>query len=56
MDWSRRQFLGAAGAVTLQPLLLEAQSRGEAADLLLFNGKIVTVDDAFSIRPRVRSI
>ncbi len=47
MNWSRRQFLGAAGAVALQ-----AQS-GEAADLVLFNGKIVTVDDAFSIRQAI---
>jgi len=54
MDWSRRQFLGTAGAVTLsQAALLKAQSRGEAADLVLFNGKIATVDDAFSIREAI---
>jgi predicted amidohydrolase YtcJ len=54
MDWSRRQFLGAASALSLsRSALLEAQSRGEAADLVLFNGKIVTVDDAFSIRDAI---
>jgi predicted amidohydrolase YtcJ len=50
MDWSRRQFLGAAGALTLTRT---ARAQGEAADLLLFNGKIVTVDDAFSIREAI---
>ncbi len=53
MDWSRRRFLGAAGAVSLGPALLKAQSGREAADLVLFNGKIVTVDDAFSIREAI---
>jgi predicted amidohydrolase YtcJ len=50
MDWSRRQFLGAAGALTLTQTV---RAQGEAADLLLFNGKIVTVDDAFSIREAI---
>jgi predicted amidohydrolase YtcJ len=54
MDWSRRQFLGAAGVVSLsQATLLKAQPQREAADLVLFNGKIVTVDDAFSIRQAI---
>jgi predicted amidohydrolase YtcJ len=54
MDWSRRQFLGAASAISLsRSALLQAQTRGEAADLVLFNGKIVTVDDAFSIREAI---
>ena len=53
MDWSRRRFLGAAGAVSLSPALLKAQSGPDAADLVLFNGKIVTVDDAFSIREAI---
>jgi predicted amidohydrolase YtcJ len=53
MDWSRRQFLGAAGALTLSHAFLEAQSQREPADLILFNGKIVTVDDAFSIRQAI---
>ncbi|HMD50253.1 MAG TPA: amidohydrolase family protein, partial [Bryobacteraceae bacterium] len=47
MDWSRRQFIGAAGALTL----LNGQT--ETADLLLFNGKIVTVDDRFSIHQAI---
>jgi predicted amidohydrolase YtcJ len=50
MDWSRRHFLGAAGALTLSQV---ASAQREAADLLLFNGKIVTVDDAFSIREAI---
>ena len=50
MDWSRRKFLGAAGALTLSGA---AHAQGEAADLVLFNGKIVTVDDAFSIRQAI---
>jgi hypothetical protein len=54
MHWSRRRFLGAAGALTLsQAALIKAQSRREAADLVLFNGKIVTVDDTFSIREAI---
>ena len=51
MDLSRRKFLGAAGALTLSQLAKSAQ--GETADLILFNGKIVTVDDAFSIRQAI---
>src|SRR5271165_222987 len=47
MDWSRRQFIGAAGALSL----LNGQT--ETADLLLFNGKIVTVDDRFSIHQAI---
>jgi hypothetical protein len=54
MHWSRRRFLGAAGALTLsQAALIKAQSQREAADLVLFDGKIVTVDDAFSIREAI---
>ncbi|MGA2741718.1 MAG: amidohydrolase [Bryobacteraceae bacterium] len=54
MDWSRREFFGAAGAFTLsQTALVNAQSQTEPADLILFNGKIVTVDDAFSIRQAI---
>ncbi len=54
MDWSRRGFLGAASALSLsRSVLLQAQPRGEAAELVLFNGKIVTVDDAFSIREAI---
>src|SRR6202161_89171 len=50
MDWSRRQFLGAAGALARGEA---ARAQGETADLVLFNGKIVTVDDAFSIRQAI---
>ncbi|WP_180539981.1 amidohydrolase [Nevskia soli] len=54
MDWSRRHFLQAAGALTVSHgRLLRAQKQGEAADLLLFNGKVVTVNDAFSIREAI---
>jgi predicted amidohydrolase YtcJ len=47
MDWSRRHFIGAAGALSL----LNAQT--EIADLVLFNGKIVTVDERLSIREAI---
>jgi predicted amidohydrolase YtcJ len=52
MHWSRREFLGAAGAfaITQAPGL---RGQSEAVDLVLFNGKIVTVDDAFSIREAI---
>ena len=50
MVLSRRHFLGAAGAFTLAGV---ASGQGESADLVLFNGKIVTVDDAFSIRQAI---
>jgi predicted amidohydrolase YtcJ len=52
MDWSRRQFLGAAGAASLG-VAARLQAQGGTADLILFNGKIVTVDDAFSIRQAI---
>src|SRR3984893_4900681 len=51
MDLSRRRFLGAVGAASLAgSSRIEAQAQKEPADLVLYNGKIVTVDDAFSIR------
>src|SRR3984885_13044531 len=50
MDLSRRRFLGAGGGL---PLSQVASAQGETADLVLFNGKIVTVDDAFSIREAI---
>ncbi len=56
MDFSRREFLGAAGLASLASVSrLEAQggAPGTAADLVLFNGRIVTVDDAFSIRQAI---
>jgi len=52
MGFSRREFLNAAGAASVIGLAnLQAQS--PSADLVLFNGKIVTVDDAFSIRQAI---
>ena len=52
MAFSRREFIGAVGSASLSgAALLEAQ--GNTADLVLFNGKIVTVDDAFSIHQAI---
>ena len=52
MTISRRRFLGVAGAASIAGVCsLEAQAT--PADLVLFNGKIVTVDDAFSIREAI---
>ena len=54
MDCSRRQFLGVSGALALtQAALLKGQPQVESADLVLYNGRIVTVDDAFSIRQAI---
>jgi predicted amidohydrolase YtcJ len=54
MDLSRRRFLGAVGAASLAgSSSIEAQAQKEPVDLLLYNGKIVTVDDAFSIRTAI---
>ncbi len=52
MEFSRRQFLGAASAASLG-IASRLQAQGGTADLVLFNGKIVTVDDAFSIRQAI---
>jgi predicted amidohydrolase YtcJ len=49
MTLSRRDFLGVAGATAAGSLYAQSAS----ADLVLFNGKIVTVDDAFSIREAI---
>src|SRR6516165_5098268 len=52
MTLSRRAFLKAAGAASIASVSsLEAQAT--PVDLILFNGKIVTVDDAFSIREAI---
>jgi predicted amidohydrolase YtcJ len=48
MDFSRRAFMATGAAA-----LLRAQSGAQPADLVLFNGKIVTVDDAFSIHQAI---
>jgi predicted amidohydrolase YtcJ len=49
---NRRNFLGAAGVASLG-MAARLQAQGASADLVLFNGKIVTVDDAFSIRQAI---
>lgn len=52
MNYSRREFLGAVAGASLGGALdLAAQPR--TADLLLYNGKVVTVDAAFSIRQAI---
>ena len=52
MTFTRRDFLGAAGIISAGSIWsLHAQAA--AADLVLFNGKVVTVDDAFSIREAI---
>jgi predicted amidohydrolase YtcJ len=52
MEFSRRQFLGAASAASLG-IAARLQAQGNTADLVLFNGKVLTVDDAFSIREAI---
>jgi hypothetical protein len=52
MDWSRRRFLAGAGAASLGAVT-RLQAQGASADLVLYNGKIVTVDDAFSIHQAI---
>src|SRR6185369_17325632 len=52
MTISRREFIGAAGAVSAIGVS-SMQAQTAAADLLLYNGKVVTVDDAFSIREAI---
>src|SRR6516162_8550666 len=52
MSISRRDFLGAAAILTASGTWsLDAQA--QSVDLVLYNGKIVTVDDAFSIREAI---
>ena len=53
MGFSRRDFLGVVGATALAGTAMEALAQGAPADLILFNGKIVTVDSAFSIRQAI---
>jgi predicted amidohydrolase YtcJ len=50
---SRREFLKVAGTVTLAGTSADLWAQGQAADLVLFNGKIVTVDSAFSIHQAI---
>jgi predicted amidohydrolase YtcJ len=49
MTLSRREFLGTVGLGAAS--LAHAQS--QSADLVLYNGKVVTVDSAFSIRQAI---
>ena len=51
MNFSRRDFLGAVGVGVAS--LGHGQGRGQSADLVLYNGKVVTVDEAFSIRQAI---
>src|ERR1700681_2271296 len=51
MDLSRRGYLGAVGVASLaSSSTIEAQTQKEPADLVLYNGKIVTGDHGFSLR------
>jgi predicted amidohydrolase YtcJ len=52
MEFSRRKFLAAVGAASLSTGS-GLQAQAASADLVLFNGKIVTVDDAFSIHQAI---
>lgn len=52
MEFSRREFLGAVSVASLSGAS-RLQAQGGTADLVLFNGKVVTVDDAFSIRQAI---
>ena len=54
MNHSRRDFLGTLAAASLTASsAIQAQAQQKTADLVLFNGKIVTVDPAFSIREAI---
>ncbi len=54
MSYSRREFLGAVGGATLAASsAVDLLAQGQPADLLLYNGKIVTVDSAFSIHQAI---
>ena len=53
MSFSRRDFLGAVGSAALASSSTDLLAQGEPADLILYNGKIVTVDSAFSIREAI---
>src|SRR5579871_2496355 len=53
MSYSRREFLGAVGGASLAASAVDLLAQGQPADLVLFNGKIVTVDSAFSIHQAI---
>ena len=52
MTISRRDFLLTIGIASTGGLA-SLRAQAESADLLLYNGKVVTVDDAFSIREAI---
>ena len=52
MTLSRREFVAGLGA-TLAGSVTGLRAQATPADLILYNGKIVTVDDAFSIREAI---
>src|SRR5215467_1099204 len=52
MTLSRREFLATAAASSVA-VHSELHAQTPAADLVLYNGKIITVDDAFSIREAI---
>ena len=52
MTFSRRDFLGAIGIASAGGVT-SLYGQAPSADLVLYNGKIVTVDDAFSIREAI---
>jgi predicted amidohydrolase YtcJ len=54
MSFSRRDFLGVVGGTALGAAsAFDLLGQGQSADLLLYNGKIVTVDSAFSIHQAI---
>jgi predicted amidohydrolase YtcJ len=52
MSYSRREFLGTVGGAALAGAS-DLLAQGQSADLLLYNGKIVTVDSSFSIHQAI---
>jgi len=52
MTLSRREFVAGLGAV-LAGSVTGLRAQATSADLILYNGKVVTVDDAFSIREAI---
>lgn len=54
MSFSRRDFLGVVGGTALSAAsAFDLLAQGQSADLLLYNGKIVTVDSAFSVHQAI---
>ncbi|HLG98940.1 MAG TPA: amidohydrolase [Bryobacteraceae bacterium] len=53
MKFSRRDFLAVTAGTAIGGIATEALAQAQSVDLILFNGKIVTVDSAFSIRQAI---